>query len=207
MSPSGPSGDSRVTVAPPAVGGPKSRRAGYIALAASGLITATAFAGIADLAGTSLIGGPPTAGIQRFDRQPNGAPDGGLVAGEASPDQTTIKISGAAHGTDRRTTTTTPTTSTSGHPTTRTTSSPDDDTSTPGNPGTSPPGTSTTSTKTTTTTTTPPTTTTTTTTPACDPEVEECPPDGGGDGGGGGSSTTSSSTSETTTTTQNDGRP
>ncbi len=98
MPPAGSSDDLPVTLAPRAASDSKSRRTGYLALAASGLITATAFAGIADLASSTLPSASPNATrIQEFERAPH-SPQAGpaLVPGEAYPEHGEISVSGAA---------------------------------------------------------------------------------------------------------------
>ncbi len=109
MSPSGPTDDTRVSVAPPAEA-TRPRRASYLALLASGVVTATAFAGIAVLASPTA----PVAekNVQQFQREPNGGAGGGLIAGNPTPEETTVKISGTAHGGDLAPSTTPTTTST-----------------------------------------------------------------------------------------------
>lgn len=87
-----------VTLAPAVGSSAKSRRSGYLALVASGFITATAFAGIADLASSTVpIAITDPTRVQEFER---GEPvqDGGphLVPGQAYPEHGEVSISGAA---------------------------------------------------------------------------------------------------------------
>lgn len=99
MAQAGSPDDLHVTLAPLAAGdSAKSRRTGYLALMASGLITATAFAGIADLARSTIPSASPNAPrIQEFEREPGApAPGSGLVPGEAYPEHGEISVSGAA---------------------------------------------------------------------------------------------------------------
>lgn len=98
MPSSGSPQEPRVIVAPPpTVGDANSRRAGYLALVASGLITATAFAGIADIATSAMPLASPPGPIQDYQRAPD-SPSGDpyLVPGQPSPEQGGATISGAA---------------------------------------------------------------------------------------------------------------
>ncbi|SNR73323.1 hypothetical protein SAMN06265360_11695 [Haloechinothrix alba] len=83
----------RIAVAPPDAVTGKSRRRGYLALAASGLLTATAFAGVADLAADGFHGAEAPQSIQEYERD-KGDSDGGRdrVAGDASAEHTTDPI-------------------------------------------------------------------------------------------------------------------
>lgn len=99
MAQTGSPDDLHVTLAPLAAGeAAKSRRTGYLALVASGLITATAFAGIADLASSTIpIASPNNTPVQEFERERGvPAPGSGLVPGEAYPQHGEISVSGAA---------------------------------------------------------------------------------------------------------------
>lgn len=110
MTPQGGSAeDTRVIVAPPpTIGDSRSRRTGYLALIASGLITATAFAGIADLARDTMRTADSPQEIQEYEREPSGAPPGAeLVPGQANPGQNSIEVSGAASADGLPATTTT----------------------------------------------------------------------------------------------------
>lgn len=86
-----PSGDSRqgarLTLAPPEATSGKPHRTGYLALAASGLLTATAFAGIADLATGSMDAAREPSGVHQYERDPDAnGPDRYLVPGQAHPE-------------------------------------------------------------------------------------------------------------------------
>lgn len=206
MTQGGSAEDTRVLIAPPpTIGDSKSRRTGYLALIASGLITATAFAGIADLARVTMRTADSGQEIQEFEREPSIAPPGAeLVPGQANPGQDSIEVSGAASADGLPTTTTTmvspevttPTTVVTTHPdgtTTTTVILPPDSTHRPPDSSSKPPDSTTTPPSDTTTPDEeppPPTTTTTTT------EEEEPPPPGGES-----STTTTTEEPPTTTTT------
>lgn len=98
MPSSGSPQEPRVIVAPPpTVGDANSRRAGYLALVASGLITATAFAGIADIATSAMPLASSPGPIQDYQRAPDGpSGDPYLVPGQPSPEQGGATVSGAA---------------------------------------------------------------------------------------------------------------
>lgn len=189
MAPAGSPDDNPVTLAPLTGQSAKSRRTGYLALVASGFITATAFAGIADLASSSvpLAVTQPTP-VQEYERNnPGGGLGSSLVPGQAYPEHGEIPVSGAAvaetiapttpndptivvitHPDGTRTTTVVPPPppGTTGNSTTP--PPPGSSTTTPPGSSTPPPGSSTT---------TPPPTTTepTTTTPEPTPTTEPSP--------------------------------
>ncbi|WP_199430357.1 hypothetical protein [Qaidamihabitans albus] len=108
MTPS-PGSRPRAEVAPPRESAARFQRVGYIALAASGLLLATAFGAIAQVAGP---GDPENEGRVPTQHAGNAGPNGGpqLVPGQAIPGETTIMIDGVAVTGTLPTTTTAPTT-------------------------------------------------------------------------------------------------
>ncbi|MGH3520681.1 MAG: hypothetical protein ACRDQ7_25570 [Haloechinothrix sp.] len=98
MTQAGSSDDLHVLAPVSASDSVRSRRTGYLALAASGLITATAFAGIADLASNTIPSASPgSSRVQEFERGTIAPPAGSnMIPGEAYPEHGEISISGAA---------------------------------------------------------------------------------------------------------------
>ncbi|MFF5990139.1 hypothetical protein [Prauserella flavalba] len=204
MTPS-PGSRPRAEVAPPRESTGKLQRTGYIALAASGLVLATAFGAVAQVMGgtsDSPDAVDRTASQSTGNSGGNGGPE--LVPGQAIPGQTQIMVDGVAVTGTLPPATTSPTTVVSVGPdgmTTTTVITPTRSSSSNTRPGTPPPGGSdselppttrptttrpdpTTSDPEPTTTTPPPTTT--------EPTTTEPEPEPTGTSGSGGSDTTTS---------------
>jgi hypothetical protein len=108
MAHSGARSGQRIEVAPPRDSSARAHRSGYILLAASGVVLATAFGGLAELTASS-----GTPGIQSGNSN-SGAQ---LVPGTPTPGQETITVSGDAQPASS-TTTTAPSTGPDGKPST-----------------------------------------------------------------------------------------
>lgn len=136
-----PGSRPRAEVAPPREATSKLYRTGYVALAASGLLLATAFGAIAQVAGPG--GNTPNAsgaaGVRSADRS---SPESGpmLVPGQAIPGETRILIDGVAVTGTLPPSTTSPTTVVSTGPDGRTTTTVITPSRTPGNPNNPGPG-------------------------------------------------------------------
>ncbi|PXY24224.1 hypothetical protein [Prauserella flavalba] len=143
MTPS-PGSRPRAEVAPPRESTGKLQRTGYIALAASGLVLATAFGAVAQVMGgtsDSPDAVDRTASQSTGNSGGNGGPE--LVPGQAIPGQTQIMVDGVAVTGTLPPATTSPTTVVSVGPdgmTTTTVITPTRSSSSNTRPGTPPPG-------------------------------------------------------------------